>query len=216
MTTKDFLKPKNFKIKAKSIKFETTEYITDLEKAKLYVSFVKLLNNHFKFTLFNKNLYQHFSTHCGFIAHYNRNGFYGEYFETAAKYHFNVNGYINPSHECSGNLNESSSLSHRELFYNIYKELNGMREGIGAFYSTIMSNQNWGAYSDYKDLDGAIKDAFNEYLEIWREEIRKAIKAKDQFEQISDDINELDKSNNKEIKKEKIVKKQQSLFDFAA
>lgn len=181
MTARNFLKPKNFKIKAKSLRFESVEFMTDLDKKKIYVNFVKLLNNHFKRTLFKKNLYEHFHCHCGFIAHYNIDGFYGEYFETAAKFHFNVNNYTTPPHECSGNLNQSSELSNEELFYDIYEEINNGKYGLGEFYDTIMSNQNYGGYDNYKDLDDAIKAAFNEYLEIWRDEIRKAVRAYDKF-----------------------------------
>ena len=181
MNARNFLKPKNFNIKAKSLSFESVKFMTDLDKKKIYVNFVKLLNNHFKFTLFKKNLYEHFHQHCGFIAHYNLHGFYGEYFETAANFHFNVNGYKNPMHECGGNLNSKSTLSHGEQFYAIYEELNGSRDGLGEFYDKIGSNMNYGGYGDYADLDNAIKDAFSEYMEIWREEIKKAVKAWDQF-----------------------------------
>jgi len=181
MTSRDFLKPKNFKIKAKSISFKSVDYMTDLDKKKIYINFVKFLNNHFKRTLFKKNLYEHFHLHCGFIAHYNINGFYGEYFETAASYHYNVNNYTNPMNEYSGNLNRKSTLSHREQFYAIYEEINSNRNGLGEFYDTLGGNMNYGAYGDYADLDDAIKDAFSEYMEIWREEIRKAIRAYDKF-----------------------------------
>ncbi|MBW6487499.1 hypothetical protein [Sulfurimonas sp.] len=178
MNSRNFLKPKNFNIKAKSLSFESVEFMTDLEKKKIYINFVKLLNNHFKRTLFKKNLYEHFHCHCGFIAHNNIHGFYGEYFETAANFHFNVNGYTNPMHECGGNLNSKSTLSHGEQFYAIYEELNGSRYSLGAFHNQICGNMNYG---DYRDLDDAIKDAFSEYMEIWREEIKKAIKAWDKF-----------------------------------
>jgi len=200
MAAKNFLKPKNFNIKAKSLHFKSVQYMTDLEKKKIYVNFVKFLNNHFKRTLFKKNLYEHFHCHCGFIAHYNIDGFYGEYFETAAKFHFNVNNYSNPMHECGGNLNEKSMLSHGEQFYAIYEEINGSRNGLGEFYDSIMSNQNWGACSDYKDLDDAIKDAFNEYLDVWRMEIKKAIKAYN--------------NSTKQQEKKPIQKEQKNLFDF--
>ena len=200
MTARNFLKPKNFNIKAKSLHFKSVQYMTDLEKKKVYVNFVKFLNNHFKRTLFKKNLYEHFHCHCGFIAHYNIDGFYGEYFETAAQFHFNVNDYKNPVHENTGNLNRSSELSNGELFYNIYEEINSSRNGLGEFYDTIMSNQNWGAYSDYKDLDDAIKDAFNEYIDVWRMEIKKAIKAYN--------------SSTKQQDKKPIQKEQKNLFDF--
>lgn len=176
-TTRDFLKPKNFKIKAKNISFESVEFMTDLEKTKIYKNFISFLNNHFKKTLFKKNLYEHFYCHCDFIAHYDTNGFYGEYFETAANYHFNVNGYSNPMNENSGNLNRSSSLSYGEQFYAIYEELNGSRNGLGEFYDTLV----YGGYADYADLNEAIRDVFTEYLEIWREEIKKAIKAYNEF-----------------------------------
>jgi hypothetical protein len=115
--------------------------------------------------------------HCGFIAHSNIKGFYGEYFETAAHYHFNVNGYSNPMSEYSGNLNVKSTLSHEEQFYAIYEELNGSRNGLGEFYDTLISNY----YDEYKDLNDAIKDAFNEYLSIWRDEIKKALNAYEKF-----------------------------------
>ncbi|WP_294963368.1 hypothetical protein [Sulfurimonas sp.] len=181
MNSRDFLKPKNFKIKPQSLSFESVKFMTDLEKKKIYINFVKLLNNHFKRTLFKKNLYEHFHLHCGFIAHYDIHGFYGEYFETAASYHFNVNDYSNPMHECGGNLNQKSTLSHGEQFYAIYEEINGTRNGLGEFYDTLGGNMNYGAYSDYSDLDDAIKNAFSEYMEIWRDEIKKAIKAYDEF-----------------------------------
>jgi len=244
-SNRDFLKPKNFNIKPKVIRFESVKYMTDLEKAKIYINFVKFLNNHFKYTLWKKNLYNHFYQHCGFIAHYNIHGFYGEYFETAANFHFNVNGFENPMYECAGNLNQKSSLSHREQFYAIYEELNkGGYDGLGGFYNTIMNNRNYGGYGDYADLDKAIKDAFSEYMEIWREQIKKAIKAHDQFlkkqevaelkakqeniekqeeelkqakKQVEADlIAEIEKSKAIEDAKPVVSKIQLSLFDFAA
>ena len=246
MNSKNFLKPKNFKIKAKSLSFESVKFMTDLEKKKIYINFVKFLNNHFKRTLFKKNLYEHFHCNCGFIAHYNINGFYGEYFETAASYHYNVNNYENPMNEYSGNLNRESTLSHGEQFYAIYEELNSSRDGLGEFYDTIMSNENYGGYADYADLDGALIEAFNEYMEIWREEIRKAVKAYDKFskdekiqklnekkEELRNEQKRLDETTRaieetliEEASKVKIIeeesnskvakKQQQNLFDFAA
>lgn len=237
MTARNFLKPKNFKIKAQSLSFESVEFMTDLEKKKIYINFVKLLNNHFKNTLFKKNLYNHFNRSYGFIAHYNIHGFYGEYFKTAASYHFNVNDYSTPMSEYAGNLNNKSTLSHGEQFYAIYEELNGTRDGLGEFYDSIMSNQNWGVYGDYKDLDNAIKLAFSEYMELWREEIKKAVKAHNQFKkdeevqqneilakqrELRESMNVIeetlkDKAIEAEpLKEELVAKTQLSLFDFVA
>jgi len=195
------IKIKNFALKAKVLNFKSVEFMTDLEKKKVYINFVKLLNNHFKFTLFKKNLYQYLIGHCGFIAHYNLNDFYGEYFETASKFHFNVNGYKSPEHECSGNMNVSSANSNGELFYAIYEELNGSRRGLGEFFDHITSNPSWN--DDYRDINDALKDAFHEYLEKFREEIRKAIKLNNQ-------------SVKKEVSKPKAPQKATptNLFDF--
>lgn len=162
---KKFLSVKEFKMKAKVLDFSSTKYMTDLEKKKIYINFVKFLNNHFKWSCFNKAIYKHLINSCGFIAHYNINEFYREYFETAKTFHFNVD--------------RTSTLSSGEQFYEIYEEMNGMRSGIGEFYKQIMSNQNLGAYSDSADLDRAIKDALSEYKILWIQEIKKAIKVKE-------------------------------------
>lgn len=190
MTSKNFLKPKKFNIKAKSIRFESVRFMSDLEKAKVYVNFVSFLNNHFSYTTFKKNLYQHFHLHCGFIAHCNINGFYGEYFETAAKYHQVVNNVTPPQSEYCGIDMRKPNISQGESFYAIYEEINGSRNGLGDFIDTLINNRNYGGYSEYKDLDDAIREAISEYMEIWREKIREAIKAFDQFSK-NEDIKKL-------------------------
>ncbi|MFA6195278.1 MAG: hypothetical protein WC656_01385 [Sulfurimonas sp.] len=198
MNTNNFLKPKKFNIKAKSLSFESVQFMTDLEKKKIYINFVSFLNNHFSHTTFKKNLYQHFTNHCGFIAHYNINGFYGEYFGTAAKYHQVVNDVTPPQSEYCGIDMRKPNISNGEAFYRIYEEINGSRNGLGDFYDTIMSNRNWGAYSDYRDLDDAIKEAFSEYMSIWIDEIKKAVKAHSEFLK-NDEIQKL-KAEQDEIK----------------
>lgn len=242
-----FLKPKKFTIKPKGLEFRSVKWMTNLEKKKIYTSFIAFLNNHFKSSLFKKSLYEHFYCHCGFIAHYNIHGFYGEYFETAACYHYNVNGFENKISEYCGNLNVSSDSSHGEQFFSIYSELQqGIMykrtyQGLGGFYRTIMDNQNWGGYADFKDLDDAIKEAFNEYLSLWELEIEKAqkaytafvekenisalkakeIKLKEEQAKIQKDLFALNTKLDQEIEKEKeeaapVQKQEQelTLFDF--
>lgn len=237
---KEKLKTKEFKLKPKVLDFSSVQSMTDLEKKKIYIGFVKLLNNHFKWSCFNKALYHYFTSHCGFIAHHNIYGFYGEYFETAASFHFNVNGYLTPMHECMGNVNRKSTLSNGEQFYAIYEEMNGSRNGIGAFIDTLLSNQSWGGNSAYADLNRAIKDAISDYKEVWVEEIRKAIKLehsqKQQVEKVIEEkpmVSEIVKTFPnivvcrvpkqertriqepiKQETKTKLVAQQPSLFDF--
>lgn len=203
MTSKNFLKPKKFNIKAKSIRFESVQFISDLEKAKVYVNFVSFLNNHFSYSTFKKNLYQHFHLHCGFIAHYNINGFYGEYFETAAKYHQIVNNVTPPQSEYCGIDMRKPNISDGEAFYAMYEEINGSRNGLGEFIDTLKNSRS----GDYSDLNTAIREAIYEYLEIWREKIREAVKAFDQFSK-NEDIKKLkeEKEDAKQKAKELLEK----------
>jgi hypothetical protein len=209
MTSRDFLKPKKFKIKAKSIKFNS-DGMSDLEKKKVYINFVSFLNNHFSRTTFKKNLYNHFHLHCGFIAHYNIDGFYGEYFLTGAKFNKLAFNKPLPQSEYIGYIKVSGDESVNKSFYAIYEELNGSPDGLGSFYNTIINNCNWGGYSAFKDLDDAIKDAFDEYIETFREEIKKAIKAYHSFEK-KENITKLKQENKTAINK---LRGQTSLFDY--
>lgn len=232
------LKIKKFNIQAKPKEFESVKYMTDSEKAKIYKNFVSFLNNHFSFSTFKKNLYEHFHLHCGFIAHYNIYGFYGEYFGTAALFHCNVMNYDTPMHECMGNLNRKSYKAHSELFYAIYEEMNGRREGIGEFMDVLLHNRHYGSYSDYKDLDDAMQEAISEYFEMWRDLIRDAIRTQNKIshneeimeikkeqEALKAKFNELEQKAEQLIIKEEVVvakvkekltiaKKQPNLFDF--
>ena len=87
MDARNFLKVQNFKLKVENFEFEDVKFMTSTQKSKIYKNFVSFLNNHFKPTRFKKDIYEHCHLHCGFIAHYNINGFYGEYFGTAARFH---------------------------------------------------------------------------------------------------------------------------------
>lgn len=209
MNARNFLKPKKFNIKPKVIRFTSTQFMTDLEKAKVYVNFVKFLNNHFSQATFQKNLYQHFHLHCGFIAHYNQHGFYGEYFETAAKFHYNVNGVNHKVHECGGNLNRKSTLSQGELFYAIYEEMNSNgHDGLGGFINTLLNNRNYGGYAEYRDLDDAIREAISDYKETWVGLIRNAIREYDKFNK-NEEIQKL------QTKKAEILNEQKRLEETA-
>lgn len=187
MDARNFLKVQNFKLKVENFEFEDVKFMTSTQKFKIYKNFVSFLNNHFKPTSFKKDIYEHCHLHCGFIAHYNINGFYGEYFGTAARFHKIANGFEKEPTEYDGfyvgglKHEGKDSLSAKQAFYQIYEELNGTRNGLGAFYDTIINNRNYGGYGDYADLDKAIKDAFYKYLETWRYEIKLAIKAYDKF-----------------------------------
>jgi len=184
MDARNFLKVKNFKIKEGAYAFEDAKFMSAAEKKKIYKGFVSFFNNHFKHTNCTKSIYQHCHLHCGFDAHYNINGFYGEYFSTAATFQkiaFNVekkpseyDGYYVGSTTCEG----TDSLKAKHAFYRLYEELTKSKEGLGDFYKAFSGHSGYfGACmnGDYGDLNTAIKDAFRSYLKEWEELITQAI-----------------------------------------
>lgn len=61
-------------------KFTDAHFMSAREKQKVVNNFKKFLKNNCSETTFTKALYNHLHLHCGFIAHYNINGFYNTYF----------------------------------------------------------------------------------------------------------------------------------------
>lgn len=84
--------------------FKDTDFLTALEKAKILRHFKRFAENGYKFEDFHKSIYEHLHLHCGFIAHYNRQGFYSTYFE--------------------GNFAEFQSTIEHNLYYEPYRDIN--------------------------------------------------------------------------------------------
>ena len=61
--------------------FRASEFMTVREKELTLKSWVRFLRSGLRFEDFTDRLYRHLHLHCGFIAHYNRLGFYETYFE---------------------------------------------------------------------------------------------------------------------------------------
>ncbi|HYR88499.1 MAG TPA: hypothetical protein VE422_30750 [Terriglobia bacterium] len=61
--------------------FHDSEFMSAREKRLVLKAWVRFLKNGLRFEDFSDRLYKHLMLHCGFIAHYNRLGFYEEYFE---------------------------------------------------------------------------------------------------------------------------------------
>jgi hypothetical protein len=59
-----------------------TKFMSAVEKQQVLDQWERFLSSGFKWHFFNKALYNHLIQHCSFIAHYNRLGFYDEYFRS--------------------------------------------------------------------------------------------------------------------------------------
>ena len=58
--------------------FKDVEFLTAQQKYKAYKKFKSVIEKR-DINLMNKNLYEHLHLHCGFIAHYDINGFRATY-----------------------------------------------------------------------------------------------------------------------------------------
>lgn len=60
--------------------FTDTKFLTAKEKMLILKNWIAFLKSGLSQDKFTKRLYEHLHLHCGFIAHYDINGFYGTYF----------------------------------------------------------------------------------------------------------------------------------------
>lgn len=172
----EYIKIKNFKLSVPAVGMTDTKFMSSAEKKDVLKKWVAFLSNHFKPTTFNKKLYQHLHLHCGYIAHYNQNGFYGNYFEAPAQFHWlafgtkktvtEYDGYM-----VGGNHVGVNAIESKEAFVNIWTEVNLSRrayvndEGLGGFF------YGWNGFihchEDYRDLNQAMQYVYEEYVETW-------------------------------------------------
>ena len=64
----------------KKEQFEDSEFLSMNDKYRIGKHFKRFVENDFARKDFNMHIYEHLHLHCGFIAHYNIDGFYQEYF----------------------------------------------------------------------------------------------------------------------------------------
>ncbi|HKL23210.1 MAG TPA: hypothetical protein VJ895_00495 [Candidatus Nanoarchaeia archaeon] len=67
-------------MKIEKEQFNDTEFFKAEDKYRTAKHFQRFVKNGFQRKDFNKRVYEHLHLHCGFIAHYNIDGFYQEYF----------------------------------------------------------------------------------------------------------------------------------------
>ena len=65
----------------KQYAFRDAEFMSAREKALVLKAWVRFLKKGLREEDFSDRLYKHLHLHCGFIAHYDRAGFYASYFE---------------------------------------------------------------------------------------------------------------------------------------
>jgi hypothetical protein len=71
-------------VDGKHYHFKDSEYDTSKDKESILITWWRFLNGGFKREDFTKKLYEHLHLHCGFITHYDIDGFYSTYFDDPA------------------------------------------------------------------------------------------------------------------------------------
>jgi len=61
--------------------FKDVKFMSAKEKQTVLNAWKRFIKSGFSFKQFSKALYNHLVQHCNFIAHYNRSGFWGTYFQ---------------------------------------------------------------------------------------------------------------------------------------
>jgi len=67
--------------------FGDTEFLKAGDKRRILARWQRFVKSGFEQNHFSDALYKHLSLHCGYIAHYNRDGFYGEYWRKNVAQH---------------------------------------------------------------------------------------------------------------------------------
>lgn len=65
--------------------FTDSKWLTADDKRKILKQWTGFVRNGFPETSFTNAVYEHLHLHCGYIAHYNKHGFYGEYWGAYAR-----------------------------------------------------------------------------------------------------------------------------------
>lgn len=180
-----YIKLKNFKLSTPSVEMTDSQFMSSYEKGDILKKWVAFLSNHFKPTLFNKKLYQHLSTHCGYIAHYNADGFYGNYFESPAQFHWLAFGVKKKPSEydgywVGGNHVGVNAIESKEAFLLIYEEIKLSRRvhvndaRLSGFFWMWGSARDYIFRGDYGDLNSAMKMVYEEYVAQWEKLVEDA------------------------------------------
>lgn len=61
--------------------FADSKFLSGQSKEKIMKAWIRFLKSGFSYHNFTNDLYNHLHLHCGFIAHFNRRGFFETYFE---------------------------------------------------------------------------------------------------------------------------------------
>jgi len=81
------------------MEFKDVKFMAAKEKEIVLKQWKQFIASGFEFKKFTPRLYDHLIQHCSFIAHYNRSGFYSEYFEDPCQ----TNKFLNQfdrTHDC--------------------------------------------------------------------------------------------------------------------
>lgn len=178
-----FVKVKPFKLKAKQIEFEDVEFMSARDKQLVYKKWVSFVSGHFKYSSFSKRLYEHLHLHCGYIAHYNINGFYGTYFYEASALQKAAFGNDTPSSEYGGiHTQDQPSFGpeheqSKRFFIDVYRDMfkpSGSDMGLKNFLANWRSRSGYAFSGPYGDLNAAMRDTLVEYMQAFENVILDA------------------------------------------
>ena len=128
--------------------FTDVQFMSAKDKELTLKDWEKFLRNGLKWEQFSNRLYEHLHLHCGFIAHYNREGFHCEYFNSGVDSERFFNWLFSPT-------------NHGMVDYNDLKS--AMKEVYQNFKYSIAEDTNAEVTSKIALLEVCVKRAKDDY-----------------------------------------------------
>jgi len=167
-----------------SLLFKDTEFLTADDKMRIYKDWRRFIANGYAKSCFTDRLYKHLSLHCGYIAHYNRSGFYHTYWQNSInEYAKNNNLLVRPVPPAFYNF--FSFIVQFDVDYRDYRDINTLmlydlrsqltalkkelENEVFSLFQSDINNKSHLAIEKKAYLDNRIEDLASELERLKRE-----------------------------------------------
>ena len=136
-----------------SIKMSSKKSVASLPVVK---KFRKIIEDR-DFKTMNKELYQFLNLHCGFIAHYNMNGFKSvysppkEFAEVFIRHFDSDHPYFDGAYRCHENEYEDTGFSKADIKREFYRIVDQHKDAIGRWAENRQRSERYKIYMMLKD-----------------------------------------------------------------
>lgn len=165
--------------------FKSTEFMAGDKKLRTYNDWCRFIKSGYAESCFTERIYKHLNLHCGYVAHYNRTGFYHTYWDNRIhEYARNKNLLVRPSPNAFYNWTSFCVQFNIwgdycdinvTMIYGLRSQLvelrNELENEVVAMFQRDIANKSDLATEKKTCLDTWIEDLSNELLQLKRERL---------------------------------------------